>query len=98
MKYIFRCFLTAILLAASGRNACTAGCPPPFAGLIQNGAYGISDLQGNIIEGCNLDTPYVPASILKVPTALAAFFILEPGYRFKTRFYTDAQDSLYIQG
>lgn len=91
-------FYLALLLAAAGQNALAAGCPPPFAGLIQNGAYGVSDLQGRIVEGCNLDTPYVPASILKVPTALAALSILGPDYRFKTRFYTDAQDNLYIQG
>jgi D-alanyl-D-alanine carboxypeptidase/D-alanyl-D-alanine-endopeptidase (penicillin-binding protein 4) len=85
-------------LAAFSQAALAAGCPPPYAGLIQNGAYAVADLQGNVVEGCNIDTPYVPASILKVPTALAALSILGPEYRFKTRFYTDAQDGLYIQG
>jgi D-alanyl-D-alanine carboxypeptidase/D-alanyl-D-alanine-endopeptidase (penicillin-binding protein 4) len=89
--------LSAALLAA-GQTTFATGCPPPFAGLIQNGAYGVSDLQGNALEGCNLDTPYVPASILKVPTALAALSILGPEHRFKTRFYTDTQDNLYVQG
>lgn len=97
MRLFFH-FFVAVLLIATGQNALAAGCPPPYAGLIQNGAYGISDLQGNVIEGCNLDTPYIPASILKVPTALAALSVLGPEYRFKTRLYTDAQDSLYIQG
>jgi D-alanyl-D-alanine carboxypeptidase/D-alanyl-D-alanine-endopeptidase (penicillin-binding protein 4) len=87
-----------LLISAAGQNALAAGCPPPFAGLIQNGACGVSDLQGNILEGCNLDVPYVPASILKVPTALAALAVLGPDYRFKTRFYADAQDNLYIMG
>ncbi|CAK8718388.1 MAG: D-alanyl-D-alanine carboxypeptidase [Candidatus Electronema aureum] len=89
-------FLT--LLLAVGQNALAADCPPPYAGLIQNGAYAVADLQGNIVESCNIDTPYIPASILKVPTALAALAILGPEYRFKTRFYTDAEDGLYIQG
>jgi D-alanyl-D-alanine carboxypeptidase/D-alanyl-D-alanine-endopeptidase (penicillin-binding protein 4) len=87
-----------LLFAAFSQNALASGCPPPYARLIRNGAYAVADLQGNIIEGCNIDTPYVPASILKVPTALAALSILGPEYRFKTRFYTDAQDGLYIQG
>uniref|UniRef100_UPI0040564FE6 D-alanyl-D-alanine carboxypeptidase/D-alanyl-D-alanine-endopeptidase n=1 Tax=Candidatus Electronema sp. TaxID=2698783 RepID=UPI0040564FE6 len=95
-SYILPLFL-ALLLAAC-QTALAAGCPPPYAGLIQNGAYAVADLQGNVVEGCNLDTPYIPASILKVPTALAALAILGPEYRFKTRFYTDAEDGLYIQG
>lgn len=87
-----------LLLAAIGQTALASVCSPPYTGLIQNGAYGISDLQGNILEGCNLDTPYIPASILKVPTALVALSVLGPEYRFKTRFYTDAHESLYVQG
>lgn len=94
---ILRCF-AALLLLAAGRNALASSCPPPYAGLIQNGAYAVADLQGNVVEGCNIDTPYIPASILKVPTALAALAVLGPDYRFKTRFHTDAQDNLYIQG
>ncbi len=82
MQYYFLCCLLAVfLLAATNQNALAAGCPPPYAGLIQNGAYAVADLQGNVVEGCNLDTPYIPASILKLPTALA---ILGPDYRFKT--------------
>ncbi len=87
-----------LLLVAFSQTVLAAGCPPPYNKLIQNGAYGVSDLQGKIVEGCNLDTPYIPASILKVPTALAAMSILGPNYRFKTRFYIDAQNNLYIQG
>ncbi len=95
-RIIWLAFL--MLLIITGKSVFAAGCPPPYAGLIQNGAYGISDLQGKILEGCNLDTPYIPASILKVPTALAVLAILGPDYRFKTRFYIDAQNNLYIQG
>ncbi|WP_417915218.1 D-alanyl-D-alanine carboxypeptidase/D-alanyl-D-alanine-endopeptidase [Candidatus Electronema sp. JM] len=98
MNLVLALFFLLIAPFISSQAVFGAGCPPPFAGLIQNGAYGVSDLEGKVIAGCNLDTPYVPASILKVPTALAALAILGPDYRFKTKFYTDAQDSLYIQG
>lgn len=91
-------WLAAPLLLAASWNALAEDCPPPYAGLIQNGAYAVADLQGSIVEGCNVDTPYIPASILKVPTALAALSVLGPDYRFKTRFYTDTEDGLYIQG
>ncbi len=74
-----------------------AGCPS-FSGLIRNGAFGVSDTEGNIVSICEPDTPYIPASILKIPTALAALSILGPDYRFKTLFYTDSRDNLYIKG
>jgi serine-type D-Ala-D-Ala carboxypeptidase/endopeptidase (penicillin-binding protein 4) len=97
MKFIVS-FALSLVIALAVHVAFAADCLPPYSKLIQNGAYGISDLQGKIIAGCNLDTPYIPASILKVPTALAALSILGPEYRFKTRFYTDVQDNIYIQG
>jgi D-alanyl-D-alanine carboxypeptidase/D-alanyl-D-alanine-endopeptidase (penicillin-binding protein 4) len=90
--------LFSLLFVAFSQAALAAGCPPPYNKLIQNGAYGVSDLQGKIVAGCNLDRPYIPASIIKMPTALAALSILGPSYRFKTRFYLDAQNNLYIQG
>lgn len=100
-NFLFRFFCSVavvfICCAASYGQAASAVCPS-FSTLIQKGAYGVSDTQGNIISGCNSDTPYIPASILKIPTALAAFSILGHEYRFKTRFFTDSQDNLYIKG
>ncbi|MEA2116510.1 MAG: D-alanyl-D-alanine carboxypeptidase/D-alanyl-D-alanine-endopeptidase [Thermodesulfobacteriota bacterium] len=100
-NFLFRLFcsvaIVCICCAASYGQAASAVCPS-FSTLIQKGAYGVSDTQGNIISGCNSDTPYIPASILKIPTALAAFSILGHDYRFKTRFYTDSRDNLYIKG
>ena len=78
-------------------QAAFAACPS-FSKLIRNGTYGVSDEQGNIVSGCNTDIPYIPASIIKIPTALTALAILGPDYRFKTRFYTDSRDNLYIKG
>ncbi|MCI5158889.1 MAG: peptidase S13, partial [Candidatus Electrothrix sp. AUS1_2] len=75
-----------------------AACSPPFHKLIQNGGYGVSDIQGRLIASCNADKPYIPASVLKLATALAAFDILGPDYRFTTAFYTDKEQNLYIKG
>ena len=69
-----------------------------MSSLIQQGGYGVSNSSGKILVSCNLDTPYIPASILKIPTALAAFSILGRDYRFTTRFYTDSKKNLYIKG
>ncbi|MCI5144659.1 MAG: hypothetical protein D3923_03835 [Candidatus Electrothrix sp. AR3] len=98
MHLIFRLLAVILVIGwASGQRRALAA-PSPFTKLIQNGGYGVSDLRGKIIAGYNVDRPYVPASILKISTALAALAILGPDYRFKTRFYTDSKENLYIMG
>ncbi|RUM34771.1 MAG: hypothetical protein DSY58_07730 [Desulfobulbus sp.] len=93
---VFVAFFVLIFFAVMGQVA-LAACPS-FSRLIQNGSYGISDINGKIISACNADKAFVPASILKIPTALTAFSILGPDFRFKTNFYLDEQNDLYIQG
>jgi len=51
-----------------------------------------------IIFSHNADTKLIPASTLKVLTALAAFHYLGPDFRFKTEFYLDADSNLKIKG
>ena len=41
---------------------------------------------------------FVPASIIKLATALAAFHHLGPDYRFKTEFFRDAGGNLIVRG
>jgi len=65
--------------------------------LIENGAYGLTR-DGDLIASANLDQPLVPASIIKLLTALVAFDRLGPDYRFKTEFFIDERDNLYIKG
>ena len=66
--------------------------------LVQNGTVLAVDQKGEILFSLNADRPFVPASTLKVPTALAALKILGPKFRFPTEFYTDSQNNLYIKG
>ena len=74
-----------------------AACPS-FSDLIHRGAYAVGEPGGTIVSGCNIDTPFVPASILKIATAVAGYSILGPGYRFATYFYMDSGQNLYIKG
>ena len=46
----------------------------------------------------NTDALLIPASTLKLLTALTAFHTLGEGYRFRTEFYLDAQSNLKIKG
>jgi D-alanyl-D-alanine carboxypeptidase/D-alanyl-D-alanine-endopeptidase (penicillin-binding protein 4) len=65
--------------------------------LIDNGGYAVKK-NNKFIGTHNLHIPYVPASIIKIATALAALEILGPEFRFKTKFYLDHQQNLYIKG
>ena len=98
-----RCFsvLLSLLIVLSldqfQRQAAHAACLS-FSDLIQNGSYIVADPSGKIISSCNPDKSFIPASIVKIQTALAAFQILGPNFRFQTVFYTDQQNNLYIKG
>jgi len=65
---------------------------PPNAGLLA------VDAGGRILASQNAATKYVPASTLKVLTALAALHYLGPTYRFRTDFYLTPAHDLLIKG
>lgn len=69
-----------------------------MADLITGGAYAVADSQGRVLDGCNTDRPLVPASILKIATISAGLALLGPEYRFRTEFFVDGQQNLYIKG
>ncbi|MGD9335232.1 MAG: D-alanyl-D-alanine carboxypeptidase [Desulfobacterales bacterium] len=54
--------------------------------------------QGQIVFSKNADSQLIPASILKIFTALVAFHYLSPEYRFSTEFYLDQDSNLKIKG
>ena len=81
------------LSARAANTAC-----PGMNDLITSGSYGVADTSGEIIAGCNLDQPLMPASIVKVATVLAAMRVLGPDYRFTTEFHRDREGNLYIKG
>ena len=64
---------------------------------IDNGGYAVKK-DGRIIAAHNLHKIFVPASIVKIATSLAALRILGPQYRFETYFFMDAKQNLYIKG
>lgn len=53
---------------------------------------------GAVVFAKNADQPLVPASILKVFTALVALDTLGADFRFETEFYLDRQRNLIIKG
>ena len=64
---------------------------------LDNGGFGIKKA-GRIIASHNVHTRFVPASIIKVATSLAALEILGAEYRFQTDFFIDEKQNLYVKG
>ncbi|MFH0728332.1 MAG: D-alanyl-D-alanine carboxypeptidase [Pseudomonadota bacterium] len=63
-----------------------------------NKACYLADPDGRIRVSINIDQALIPASILKILTALAARHYLGADHRFKTDLYLDASDNLKIKG
>jgi D-alanyl-D-alanine carboxypeptidase/D-alanyl-D-alanine-endopeptidase (penicillin-binding protein 4) len=58
----------------------------------------VADPDGQILCKKNESKKYVPASTLKILTALAAIHYLGKEYRFRTEFYLDREHNLKIKG
>lgn len=70
-----------------------------LSGLIgKKDSIAIADPAGQIVFAKNESTGLVPASILKVFTALVALHYLGPDYRYVTEFYLDKESNLKIKG
>jgi len=106
----FRCFLLIFMLfLLSGRNesSCAEKSYKPhrshtldnIRNLVgEDDAVVMVDPKGKILFSKNADKALIPASTLKILTALAAFHCLGPDFRFKTEFYLDSQSNLKIKG
>ena len=79
------------------RHSAVADCRS-FFDFVSNGGYAVADHTGQIISSCNENIFFMPASIIKVPLALATFDILKSDFRFTTKLYVDLQENLYIKG
>ena len=58
----------------------------------------VADPDGRLLYKKNETVTHVPASTLKLLTALCAIHYLGPSYRFKTEFYVDTDSHLKIKG
>lgn len=58
----------------------------------------VLDPDGNVVFSRNADLPLVPASTVKIVSAMAALDILGPDFRFKTEVYLTAENDLVLKG
>ncbi|MBF0551265.1 MAG: D-alanyl-D-alanine carboxypeptidase [Deltaproteobacteria bacterium] len=63
-----------------------------------NGAAVVVDGRGKPLVSYNAQKPLVPASILKIVTCYFALETLGTDFRFKTNFYLDNRNNLYVKG
>ncbi|OGQ96141.1 MAG: hypothetical protein A2521_12460 [Deltaproteobacteria bacterium RIFOXYD12_FULL_57_12] len=105
-KYAVFCLLSSVfclvilfLLARGTPALAGAGesAPADLDRLLANGGVAL-ERDHVLVVARNLDQPLLPASTLKIATALAALRILGPDHRFATRFYRNPAGDLFIQG
>jgi len=64
-----------------------------------NAGIVLADDQGNILYSRNREKLFIPASILKILTSLAALNLLGPDFHFSTEYYFDSDSkNLYLKG
>ena len=89
----FLCLMFGLVLPGS---VC-AGGRPTLDNLVENGGFVVTR-NGVTIYERNAASQFMPASVQKIGTALAAIHILGKEYRFTTLFYYTADNDLYIRG
>ncbi|WP_407531093.1 D-alanyl-D-alanine carboxypeptidase/D-alanyl-D-alanine-endopeptidase [Methylobacterium oryzisoli] len=93
-RHLFALACALLLLPAQ----VLAGAREKIAALAPSGLVLVMDEKGNELVAQNADKPFVPASVAKIVTAWLALDVLGADYRFRTRFYLDADRVLSIRG
>lgn len=100
MRKIIICTAVALLLIGPPMPHGTAGSRlEAIKKMIgRQDAILVTDSDGRVLISKNETRPLIPASTLKIFTALVALHTLGPDYRFVTEFYRDDDDNLTIKG
>ncbi|MEN8690100.1 MAG: D-alanyl-D-alanine carboxypeptidase [Desulfobacterales bacterium] len=100
MRKIIICTAVVLLLIGPSVPHCTAGSSLEAVKKMigRQDAILVTDPDGRVLISKNENRPLIPASTLKIFTALVALHTLGPEYRFETEFYCDDDDNLTIKG
>ncbi|MGV1098992.1 D-alanyl-D-alanine carboxypeptidase/D-alanyl-D-alanine-endopeptidase [Thiovibrio sp. JS02] len=97
LKGMRRVFFLGLGLSLALPASPMAGGGRTLESLVENGGILVSR-NGSTLYEHNPDSQFIPASVLKIGTALAGIRILGKEYRFSTRFYHNPDHDLYIRG
>ena len=95
-RFIVPILFLALLALPSGSPR--AGWKEDVRKLAGSGGVVMTDRSGTVLFGLHPDTPFMPASTLKIVTAAAAMKVLGPDYRFRTDFFVTREKDLVIVG
>lgn len=95
-RYVLRLLVVGLLSVSSGLQAQDFSELDAFIG--KKDSILITDAHEKILFSKNADQKRIPASILKIFTALVGLHYLGDHYRFPTEFYLDPQSNLKIKG
>ncbi len=85
-------FMSQSSISGAGQN------PPCLINITSKDALLVADPDGRILYKKNEIKGRIPASTIKILTALAALSHFGPSYRFRTEFYTDTFQNLKVKG
>ena len=88
----------ALLLAETAQGFDAVGLEAVTSLIGADDSILVADPQGSNIVAKNETKKLIPASILKIFTALVAFHYLGPDHRYNTEFYIDDNSNLIIKG
>jgi serine-type D-Ala-D-Ala carboxypeptidase/endopeptidase (penicillin-binding protein 4) len=97
LKFYGLIFIFVLILGIVFPASADVSYEQKISRLIQNGGYAVTKNGGKIFSH-NSDTEFIPASIWKLATTLAALETLGVDYHFKTEFFLDKGHNLYIRG
>ncbi|MEN8806453.1 MAG: D-alanyl-D-alanine carboxypeptidase [Desulfobacterales bacterium] len=100
MRKILISTAVVLLLIGPSMPHCTAGSRLEAVKKMigRQDAILVTDPDGRVLISKNENRPLIPASTLKIFTALVALHILGPDFRFETEFYCDDDNNLTIKG
>ena len=90
--------LLMLVMIASPLQATEKASLRKIRSLVHNGSVVLTSETGERLVAINADRRFVPASIIKILTAMIARDLLGETFRFSTGFYTNTQGDLAIKG
>lgn len=100
LKRLTACLLTllTLVLAGSPLQAAENESLRKIRSMVQNGSVVLTSETGERLVSINAGRRFVPASIIKIVTAMIARDLLGETFRFSTGFYTNEHGDLAVKG